>query len=572
MELTEKPPTARRTPAQPEHLQAMLRIANAALQRNDLDKILPEVAKELRHVLAFDRSSAAFVSPDKRSLLLRDIFEADPDGGEASGRGREIPLDESSMIGWVAVHREAVMRNDGAGDIRFDEAEREEGIKSDMAVPLVVRGELIGTLNAGSYRTNAFAAADLEMLKDCGAFVCAAIEHAMLLQEAREVEERYRFLQENANDMILLVDKKSGKIIEANKKCLGVFKYSREEIMRKSYIELFARDNLYQARKDFINILSEKAFFFQDRKLVTAADQPVFADINTNLVTIRDETFIQVIIHDISHRKDLERKITSQNQHLHQINRKLREVDSMKTEFLANISHELRTPLSIILAYSESMRDESISHDDRNRFLDVISENGETLLNLINNLLDLSKLEISGAMLNVTLAHIHDVIRSVWPQTERAAREKGITLSFQPGDGIPVIYFDTKQIMKVISCLLHNAVKFTGSGGSVRISTELEENEILVKVTDTGMGIPYEAIPHIFATFHQVDGSSSRKWGGMGIGLALAKHIIGLHKGRLWVDSEVDRGSEFTVALPVDSEQAILASALQEEALHEKVF
>lgn len=546
----------------------MLRIACTVLQCIDLDDILSAFTKELRYVLTFDRSSIAFLSPGKQTLMLRDIFKIDQAHGERHGEGREIPLDETNLIGWVGVHKEAVLRNDISADTRFNEMVREEGLMSDMVVPLIARGDLVGTLNIGSYQKNAFTTTDLEILRNCGNIACVAIEHMMLLQETREVGELYRFLHDNANDIIFLVDKKNGKIIEANRKSLTVFKYSREEMLEKSYIEIFSKGNLYQGRKDFINILSEKAFFFQDRELVTGAGEILHADINTNLVTIRDKTYIHVIVHDISHRKELERQITSQNLHLHQVNRKLREVDSMKTEFLANISHELRTPLSIILAYSESMRDDSITQEDRTKFLDVISENGETLLNLINNLLDLSKLEISGAMLNVTLAHVHDVIRSVWPQTEKAAREKGIMLLFQPGDNIPVMYLDTKQIMKVISCLLHNAVKFTNSGGSIRIVTEREDNEILIKVTDTGMGIPYEAIPHIFATFHQVDGSSSRKWGGMGIGLALAKHIIGLHKGRLWVDSEVDRGSEFTVALPIDGEQMMLQGAAHEETQH----
>ena len=546
-------------------MQAMLGMATSLLRCVDVDEILSTISRELRNILAFDRLGVALLSPDKRALALRDIRDHD-DASERKGQEeRTVPLAAGNVIGWVASNREAVMRHDIPADTRFEEMAGEERVMSDMTMPLIVRGELIGTLNVGSNSKNAFTKSDLDALEYSGAFVALAIERITLLRHALEIGDRYRFLQDNSNDIILLVDKKNGKVVEANRKSLEVFKCSLEAMLEKSYIELFARDNIYQARKDFIHILSERSFFFPDRKLVSATGEIVCADINTNLVTIRDETYIQVMICDISHRKELEKQITSQNKHLQQVNRKLREVDSMKREFLANISHELRTPLSIILAYSESMRDESISHEDRNKFLDVISENGETLLGLINNLLDLSRLEISGAMLNVTLAHVHDVIRSIWPQTERAAREKGITLSFQPGDDIPIIYFDTKQIMKVISCLLHNAIKFTNNGGSVRIITAREGDEVHITVSDTGMGIPYEAIPHIFATFHQVDGSSSRKWGGMGIGLSLAKHIVGLHNGRLWVDSEVDKGSEFTVALPVDGERHLRGETESQE-------
>jgi signal transduction histidine kinase len=254
----------------------------------------------------------------------------------------------------------------------------------------------------------------------------------------------------------------------------------------------------------------------------------------------------------------LEQQIIKQNRHLQDINRKLTDVDKMKTEFLANISHELRTPLSIIIAYSESLKDVGMPEDTRRQFIDVIVENGANLLQLINNLLDLSKLESSGQTLNMSLSHVHDVIKSVWPTMLQKAKAKNITLSFKADPRVPVTYLDNSQVVQVLSCLIQNAIKFTDPGGSTRVETAFTGEEILVMVKDTGLGIPEDEIAHIFETFRQVDGSSSRKWGGLGIGLALAKHIVELHRGRLWVESERGSGSTFTVALPIETEQVFL--------------
>jgi PAS domain S-box-containing protein len=536
--------------------EAMLEIASSVLKCVEIDDILSAVTKELSRVLDFDRSSVAFIAPGGEKLLLRNIYKRS--GGGNPGEGVEIDVKPTSVIGWVALTREPVLRVDIDSDDRFEEIVGEEPLKSDMVVPLTARGELAGTLNVGSYKRNAFTYADLEVLKNCSRFVCVAIEHVMLLNEARELAARYKLLQENANDIIFLIDKKSGKIVEANRKCELIFGYPQDDLLGKSYFDLFAEEDLHQARKDFIRMLSDKSSSFIDRRMVSRDNRIIFVDINANLLDIHDKTYIQVIIHDISQRKMLEQQIIFQNKRLQEINSRLMEVDKMKTEFLANISHELRTPLSIIIAYSESLRSEKLSKSERSKFLGVIEENSEKLLGLINNLIDLSKLEVSGYQLHLTLSHVHDVVRSVFTTVKKEAARKSIELRFDPGPDIPVIYFDNNRISQVLLSLLSNAIKFSDDGGKVVVSTEQQGGEILVKVKDNGAGIKPEKLPYIFTTFQQADGSSSRRWGGMGIGLALAKHIVRLHGGDLWVESEYGKGSEFTFSLPVETEEALL--------------
>jgi PAS domain S-box-containing protein len=539
-------------------LLAMVRIASTILQYSELDDILAAITRELAQLIRFDRSSIAIFDDEGKTLELRHIFRTEG-GVQTSGDGQAIPMDSSSVIGWVAMNRRAVMRNDIPADQRFVEILRGEILKSDMIVPLVAHGKVIGTLNAGSYRENAFDDVDLEKMVNCGNIASGAIEHALLLRDAKDLGERYRTLQRNASDIIMLVDRNSGRMIEVNRQCSEVLGMSETELLRKSFFDLFPPEDQFQARRDFINVMSGKARHFTDRRLVGRDGHILYVDISASLIEIKSDTFIQALVHDITQRKMLEQQIILQNRNLQDANQKLREVDEMKTEFLANISHELRTPLSVIIAYTEALRDGIVSDEDRAQFLDVIADNGENLLRLINDLLDLSKLEVSGTMLSFTLSHVHDVVRALWPPVAESAEAKEIEVTFEPGYEVPVVYIDNRRIGQVIMCLVQNGIKFTERGGTVRVVTERSDEGVVVRVTDTGHGIAEEKLPRIFDTFRQIDGSSTRRSGGLGIGLAIAKHIVELHGGRIWAESRAGHGSTFAFVVPVGTEEFLRA-------------
>jgi len=534
-------------------LLAMVRIASTILQHTELDDILSAITRELAQLIQFDRSSIALIDPDRQVLVMHHIYNG---AGQKDpvGEGRRIPLDESSAVGWVALNRRAMLRRDIGTDGRFREVITESNPRSDLIVPLVAHGNVIGTLNAASFQADAFDDTDLEKLANCGNIASAAIEHAQLLEQAKDLGERYRTLQINASDVIMLIDRSSGRLLEVNRQCCEVLGQQETALLQKSYFDLFPPEDQFQARRDFINVMSQKSRVFTDRRLLGRNGSILFVDISASLIEIKSETFIQVLVHDITQRKMLEQQIILQNHNLQEANQKLREVDRMKTEFLANISHELRTPLSVIIAYTEALRDGIVGDTDRKHFLNVIAGNGENLLRLINDLLDLSKLEITGTMLSFTLSHIHDVVRSLWPAVDEAAREKGITVAFRPGYDIPIVYIDNRRVGQVVMCLVQNAIKFTDAGGSVEVTTLRSEEGVIVRVTDTGAGIPEEQVPRIFDTFRQLDGSATRRWGGLGIGLAIAKHIVELHGGTIQVESTRGKGSVFTVTIPIGAE------------------
>ncbi len=231
-------------------------------------------------------------------------------------------------------------------------------------------------------------------------------------------------------------------------------------------------------------------------------------------------------------------------------NERLREMDRLKSEFLATMSHELRTPLTAIIAYAELMKDTRVDEGKRREFLDIVNEQGNRLIQLIDDLLDLSKLECGKMQLSLEEVDLNDIVLSAVQTIRPTAEKKGLEVVTQLSPRLPRIYLDTKRIRQVCWNLLCNAVKFTDTGGSITVSTEDSPEELLVRITDTGIGIRPEDITRIFDRFAQVDSSATRSHGGAGLGLDLVRRFVTLHSGRVWAESEYGSGSTFHFALP----------------------
>ena len=232
---------------------------------------------------------------------------------------------------------------------------------------------------------------------------------------------------------------------------------------------------------------------------------------------------------------------------------RLQELDRLKTNFFSNVTHELRTPLTMILAPLESLlEDAQSSFDSTGReYLLAIRGNALRLLKLINDLLDLARLEENYLRLRVEradlVALLHEIVEYARPLAAR--KDISIELAVQGNVAAHEVYVDTEKMERVIVNLLANALKFSESGGTVRIWIREHDGELQVGVHDDGPGIPEESQRWIFERFRQADGSVTRRFGGTGIGLALVKEIVELHGGRISIASEIGRGSEFVVHL-----------------------
>ena len=234
--------------------------------------------------------------------------------------------------------------------------------------------------------------------------------------------------------------------------------------------------------------------------------------------------------------------------------REREEVDRLKSNFFTNISHEFRTPLTLIIGPLKKLIQESENQETSNR-LSIMQRNATRLLKLINQLLDISKLEAHELRLRVSEIDIISFMRGILMSFHSLAEQKGVKFEFESSEGEIPIYMDRDKAEKIFSNLLSNAFKFTPASGEVMVTVSLEKQNdkesVLVKVRDSGIGIPPEDIEYVFQRFHQVDNRLAREHEGSGIGLALTKELVDLHHGTISVTSEEGAGTEFQVFLPL---------------------
>jgi putative nucleotidyltransferase with HDIG domain len=258
-------------------------------------------------------------------------------------------------------------------------------------------------------------------------------------------------------------------------------------------------------------------------------------------------------IMDQSRRRELDGRVALERLtgQLQESNEKLKSIDKIKTQFFANVSHELRTPLTLILAPLASLLDGRIGPltASQREAIESMRRNGFRLLKLINNLLDLTKLEEGKMRLKVRAVNLNDYVGQLLSTVKAMADRKQIKLFFQHPPADLEVTIDPDQFDKVVMNLLSNALKFTPERGRVTVYIEEREKIIVLTVEDTGIGIPANMLEAVFDRFRQVDGSSSRTFEGSGIGLALAKEIVLLHGGTIRVESEIGRGSRFNVEI-----------------------
>jgi signal transduction histidine kinase len=239
----------------------------------------------------------------------------------------------------------------------------------------------------------------------------------------------------------------------------------------------------------------------------------------------------------------------------------LAEASKHKSQFLANMSHELRTPMNAILGYTELILD-GIYGEPTEKMTGVLARvqtNGKHLLGLINDVLDLSKIEAGQLVLSLNDYSIKDMVYNVFGVVESLAKNKNLALNVDMQKDLPAAHGDERRLTQVLLNLVGNALKFTDQG-SVTIKTVASLDSFTVSVTDTGPGIAPVDQAKIFEEFQQADSSTTKEKGGTGLGLAIAKQIVEMHGGRLWVESEVGKGSTFLFSLPVNVERQAQAA------------
>ncbi|GJQ48808.1 MAG: hypothetical protein HKUEN01_11940 [Candidatus Kuenenia stuttgartiensis] len=250
----------------------------------------------------------------------------------------------------------------------------------------------------------------------------------------------------------------------------------------------------------------------------------------------------------------LEKRVQEKTADLQMANVALEKANRLKSEFLTTMSHELRTPLNAIIGFAEVLRDEiagSLSKDQKEYVTDIHSS-GHHLLDMINNILDLSKIETGKMHLQYEEFCIEDAINDTLTIINASANNKGISVHTNIQDNTPLLSADKTKFRQILYNLLSNAVKFTPENGKITINVFQKDNSLQFEIVDTGIGIKPEDKEKLFEAFHQADASLTREYEGTGLGLHLTKRLVELHGGKIWAESTFGKGSTFFFILPIN--------------------
>jgi len=355
----------------------------------------------------------------------------------------------------------------------------------------------------------------------------------------KESEERYRDLFDNASDLIQSVDT-NGNFVYVNKMWQKTLGYSDKEIADLTIWDIIHPDYIDHCKKIFHNVMSGKKATNVEAVFITKDGRSVPVEGHVNC-RFKDGKPVatRAIFRDITDRKRAEEA--------------REEVERLKSEFLSNITHELRSPLHSIRGFTNLMLDGKVPDaETRHEFLTIIDKQSQHLTSLVDNLLDMSRLEAGRFTIQKHPISIEGIIHHAIEAFYAIAEEKGITITENIQPALPDIEADEERIKQVMMNLLSNAIKFTKGAEPIEVKAEARNGILLVQVTDHGTGIPEETINQLFQRFQQAETAS--QIGGTGLGLYISRQIIEAHGGHIWAESKENEGSTFSFTLPLVQE------------------
>jgi PAS domain S-box-containing protein len=383
-------------------------------------------------------------------------------------------------------------------------------------------------------------------------------EQRLALEEQSRLERRFRQLLEAAPDAIVEVSA-DGRIVLVNRIAEEMFGYHRDELLGQS-VDLLVPDAIrhehYRHRDSYLEHPRTRPMGSGLELHARRRDGTLFpVEISLSPIQTEGGMHVTAVIRDVTERKGAEKEVRRlQLQYTAELetqNREVERANRLKSEFLASMSHELRTPLHTIIGFSELLQEghDGALNESQSRFVNHIHRDSEHLLELINDVLDLSKIEAGQLTLNRENYPLARSIGEALDAIRPGAALKGIRIE-ERGDGDSLVDADPLRVKEMLYNLLSNAVKFTPEGGTVWIEMKDETGFVRITVGDTGVGIPAEEQENIFDKFYQVGNTTRGVREGTGLGLSITKELVQMHGGWMEVDSTPGQGSRFTFTLP----------------------
>ncbi len=565
--------------------ETLLAVSQALTTTLNLQEALRRGARELARALHADTTGAYLISPEGTELRPFSGYHL-PKKKLAYLRATPIPLGWNRFFEEGFIARRAIFSPDTQLDPRFNETIKLFSIRAVVMVPFFARNEILGSLFAIWWeQPHSPTPREVELADGIGRQLALTIENTRLYQETldraaalAESEDRYRRLAEGATDIIFTVDLK-GKFTYVNPRIQEVLGYRPEELLGRPSIAYVAPKDQDIVRAVFARALrGESAFDVFEIDAITRDGSTVPLELGSSTIYDAEGRIIgrQGIARELTDRRRLEEEVRER--------KRLEEISHFKSQFLANMSHELRTPLHSVIGFSEVLRDGRSGPltEKQAKFVGNILVSGRHLLTLIDDILDLAKIEAGKMRLQPAPFELQGALEEVCGviQHQVGAKQQSLRLDVDPAVGVCVA--DRRRVHQIMLNLLSNAIKFTPDGGRITVTARrvrssefgVQSSEggsggaqpgtwnltlgtsdtgdfVEIAVADTGIGISPNHLPRLFHEFEQLEPLYTKQHQGSGLGLALCRHLVGLHGGRIWASSEGEgRGSTFTFTLP----------------------
>lgn len=515
-----------------------------------LDELMDLIVERSREVLGYYYAQILLYDADTRELIVRSR-SLDGFGMLGSGGGI-IPLDaQPSLIAQAARTLQPVISNNTREDPNFRPYALLPETRSEFACPLFLGDQLLGVLDVQSAEVGHFDEAEVRMLQNLAAQVSIAIENARLYQtleqqadrleelvrertaEIARERERLMTIVENAGEGIIFT-RLDGAIEYANPAWEQLTGHRLDEVIGQSVAEVLQVSDLVQHQEMAAMAVNGSEIWKGEIHPRRPDGSEYVAGVT--IAPVKDAagqvSYVVGVMHDITAQKEVER---------------------MRNKFIANVSHELRTPITSLKLYYTLLR--SNPGTKREHYLDTMAEQVSRLQRLVEDLLDLSRLDRGVVAMNPEKCDLNALVQEVVRGSLLRAEERGLSLSTDLAPDLPLIYADHERVRQVLINLLTNAINYTSEGDQIGIRTWLDKESTIPKaalcIWDTGVGIAPEDLPFIFNRFFRSETAKVTGVPGTGLGLSIVKEIIELHRGSIKAESEPDQGSRFTIYLPL---------------------
>lgn len=553
-------------------LQRIQLITDAAIASLSLAELLPELLKRLRELLAGDMVLLLLLTTEGDKVRLHAIEDVWA-GFQETDAGIEVPLGRG-VAGRIAAQRQPIIV-DNLHDVELvNPVLIEKQAHSLVGAPLLIEGRLTGVVHVSTTRPHSFSTEDAQLLQMAADRIALAVERARVYDAVHESEQRKSAMLEAALDCIVMMDHQ-GLITEFNPAAERTFGYGRDEVIGRPLAEVMVPPALREQHcRGLAHYLATGEGPVLDQRIEITGMRADGTEFPVELAIIATQLHgrpaFTGYLRDITERKNGEREREQLLTREQEARTQAEAANRAKDEFLAMLSHELRTPMTALLGWTYLLKTRDLEPELFQEAVESIDRNAKAQHRLIEDLLDISRIITGKLPLDLQPIDLVPVITAAVDTIRPAAAAKRLDLHLELRQDAGVVSGDAHRLQQVLWNLLSNAVKFTPKGGRIEVTLERVESYVEIRVADTGEGIDAGFLPHVFEPLRQADGSKTRLHGGLGLGLAIVRHLVELHGGIVRVASPgVGQGTTFRVRLPV---RAVAATPSNDPTLNTTVL